>query len=67
MTPGAWFPHKNAAGIWCAAKDGVHEAARSHGAAVALCIELQRADDEEAALADLTQNTNPRAGANDDQ
>lgn len=62
-----WFPARNRSGQWCACtRDGCMDACESHEAALALCDKRNAAELAEDALADLTQNTDPRAGAPND-
>lgn len=59
----SWYPHRNAAGRWCAAnRDGEHIACADHAAALAECDKRNRDEDADMALADLSQNTDPTAG-----
>lgn len=65
-----WYPHRNAAGRWCAAsRDGMHIVCADHDAALEEADRLNQSElGEEAdmALADLSQNTDPTAGKPDD-
>ena len=63
-----WYASTNRAGKWCAChRDGTKDACEDHAAALAECDKRNRDEDAEMALADLSQNTDPRAGASDDQ
>jgi hypothetical protein len=58
-----WYVSTNRAGKWCAChRDGTKDAQPNHNAALAVCDRRNR-EDADLALADLSQNSNPRDGA----
>lgn len=63
-----WYPHKNAAGIWCTAnRSGEHIACADHDAALAECDRLNAdealADREDLRAAELAESLPVPQGA----